>query len=76
MTTPRWLMGSAATLLSSAAFAGPAVPLGTQLGVTLGAVLGFPLGEAVPLGDFALLLVGSLTLLLGVLVVRRKLDRG
>lgn len=67
---------------AGSAVAGPTVPLGQPLGLTLGTVLGHPLGGVlgVPLGDVlpagsAVLMVATVSLALGIYIVRRKRHR-
>ena len=47
-------------------------PLGLTLGVTLGAVLGVPLDAILPTGSVGLLLVAAVSLVAGIVIVRRK----
>jgi hypothetical protein len=70
------IVGALAVLLSTAALAGPTVPLGLTLGVslgtTLGGVLGLPLGSVLPIASVGLLTVAAASLLIGIYIVRRK----
>ena len=70
------IVGLVAVLISTAALAGPTVPLGLTLGVslgtTLGAVLGAPLGSVLPIASVGLLTVAGVSLLIGIYIVRRK----
>ncbi|HEX9301285.1 MAG TPA: hypothetical protein VF959_02945 [Casimicrobiaceae bacterium] len=79
MNIARLFVGILAFAAAQTALAGPATPLGTPLGqalgVALGAVLGISLGESVPIAHWGLLVVGAMSLVFGILIVRRKLDR-
>jgi hypothetical protein len=73
------IVGTLAVLISPAALAGPTVPLGfalgLSLGTTLGAVLGAPLGSVLPIASVSLLTVAAVSLLIGIYIVRRKKHR-
>ena len=76
MNVNKLIVGAFACLMANAALAGITVPLGTplgiSLGVALGAVLGFPLGSELPIASGALLAIATVSLVVGICIVRRK----
>jgi hypothetical protein len=69
-------IGLQTSTLASASFAAPAVPLGVTLGAPLGAALGSAMsGVDFLLGHGTLLGATVASLLLGIVIARRKLRR-
>ena len=77
MNVNKLIVATFAFAVANAALAGvPTVPLGTQLGrslgVALGAVLGLRLGSDLPIASAALLTIAAVSLVVGIVIVRRK----
>ena len=76
MNVNKLIVGTLAVFVTDAATAGGVVPLGVPLGlalgVTLGQVLGVPLDAILPAGSVGLLLVAAVSLVAGIVIVRRK----
>ncbi len=76
MKLKKLVLGTVSLSLTNMALAGNGVVLGTPLGITLGnalgAALGLQLGSALPIDVGGLLTVATVSLLVGIRIVRRK----
>ena len=77
MNVNKLIVGAIALVMASAALAGTVgvplgAPLGRSLGVALGAVLGLRLGSDLPIASGALLAIAAVSLVVGIVIVRRK----
>ena len=79
MNVNKLIVGAVALFMATAALAGNGVPLGAplgrSLGVALGAVLGLRLGSDLPIASAALLTIAAVSLVIGIVIVRRKQNR-
>ena len=75
MNVNKLIVGIFACLMASTALAGAVplgAPLGRNLGVALGAVLGLRLGSDLPIASGALFAIAAVSLVVGIVIVRRK----